>query len=83
MSFVAIDTNSIIVVSLSELESSCQDSKKMGMAKNCNPFLANPLNMPIILYRFHAQDKKQFISRLKDGSSTKIEIIKIDIIQNE
>jgi hypothetical protein len=63
--FVAIDTSSIIFVSLckknhsSDLESSCPDPKKMGMAHNCNPFLANPLNTPVILYPFHAQDKNK------------------------
>ncbi len=41
----------------SDLESSCQDPKKMGMAHNCDPFPADPLNTPVIYYRFHAQDK--------------------------
>ncbi len=41
----------------SNLEFSCGDPKKMGIAHNFDPFLANPLNTPVILYRFHAQDK--------------------------
>jgi hypothetical protein len=41
----------------SDLESSCPDPKRMGIAHNFDPFPANSLNIPVILYRFHAQDR--------------------------
>jgi hypothetical protein len=41
----------------SDLGSSLQDPKKMGMAHSCDPFPAIPLNTPVILYCFYAQDK--------------------------
>ncbi len=41
----------------SDLESSCPDPKRMGIAHNFDPLPADPLNMPVILYRFHAQDR--------------------------
>jgi hypothetical protein len=51
----------------SDLGSSLLDQKNMGMAHNCNPFPAVPLNTPVILYCFHAQDKNDFKSRLKES----------------
>ncbi len=61
--FVPIDTCSIILVSLWKSKSSLRSwifssrSKEHGKTHKCNPFPADPLNTPIILYRFYAQHK--------------------------
>ncbi len=67
ISFVAIGTQAASSLShyvrenhSSDLESSLWDLKKIGMAHNCNPFPGVPLNMPVILYRCHAQDKNNW-----------------------